>query len=71
ALEAARAAKIPLPLMRGDFIPLGWVLIQGLAEKSAYLDHHGVGREIRFTVNLLRVGSPSAGMAASILRLFL
>lgn len=69
-LEAARLAAIPLPLMRGDFTPLGWVLIQGINEQSGYLDDKGVGREVQFTVELLRVGSPGVGMASSILRLF-
>lgn len=69
-LEAARAASIPLPLMRGDFTPLGWVLIQGITNQSGYLDHKGVGREVQFTVELIRVGSPGIDMASSILRLF-
>jgi phage protein U len=70
-LEAARAAEIPLPLMRGDFTPLGWVLIDKLKEESSYLNGVGIGREIRFTVSLIRVGTPDFGMASSILRLFL
>ncbi len=69
-LEAARLAAIPLPLMRGDFTPLGWVLIQNLTEQSGYLDDKGIGREVQFTVELLRVGSPGVDMASSILRLF-
>ncbi|RWC91640.1 MAG: phage tail protein [Mesorhizobium sp.] len=70
-LEAARLAAVPLPLMRGDYTPVGWVLIQGLSELSGYLDEKGVGREVQFSVELLRVGSPGVGMASSILRLFL
>ena len=70
-LEAARQAAVPLPLMRGDFTPLGWVLIQNLTQKNDYIDEKGVGREIQFTVELLRVGTPDVGMASSILRLFL
>lgn len=69
-LEAARAQQVPLPLMRGDFVPLGWVLIESLSEEHGYLDHRGVGREVQFTVTLIRVGNPGVGMAASILRLF-
>lgn len=70
-LEAARQAAVPLPLMRGDFTPLGWVLIESLSEQSGYLNHHGVGREIQFSVSLIRVGKPSANLAPSIMRLFL
>ncbi|RWM29394.1 phage tail protein [Mesorhizobium sp.] len=69
-LEAARQAAVPLPLMRGDFTPLGWVLIQNVTQTNDYLDPQGIGREIEFTVELLRVGSPGVGMASSILRLF-
>lgn len=69
-LEAARAAKIPLPLMRGDFVPLGWVLIDSFSQKQGDLNHLGVGREITISVELIRVGSPGIGMAADILRLF-
>lgn len=70
-LEAARVAQIPLPLMRGDFTPLGWVLIDKINEDSDYLNAKGIGREIRFTVNLIRVGTPGSNLASSILRLFL
>lgn len=70
-LEAAQAAQTPLPLMRGTFEPLGWVVIQKLNRKDTSLDGFGRGREINFTVSLLRVGTPAAAMAPSILRLFL
>jgi len=70
AIEAARAAKVPLPLMRGDYVPLGWFLIDRFSQQSDWLNHRGVGREIRFDVELIRVGTPSRGFAPSILRLF-
>lgn len=70
-IEAARAASLPLPLMRGDFTPLGWVLIQSFSHQQGMLNPRGVGREITFTISLIRVGNPGAGMAQSILRLFL
>ncbi|TIS37493.1 phage tail protein [Mesorhizobium sp.] len=69
-LEAARTAGIPLPLMRGDFTPLGWVLIQTISQQNGFLNAQGVGREVQFTIELTRVGSPGADMASSILRLF-
>lgn len=69
-LEAARASKIPLPLMRGDFSPLGWVVIDGVESNATLLTHQGIGREIRFTVDLIRTSNPGIGAAASILRLF-
>lgn len=70
-LERARAAQLPLPLMRGDFTPLGWVLIGSVKQQSGFLSPQGIGREIRFTVSLIRVGNPGIGLAQSILRLFL
>lgn len=70
ALEAARVAQIPLPLIRGDFVPLGWVVIRKLQRSDANLNPFGVGREISFTVSLSKVGSPAMGLASSILRLF-
>lgn len=69
-LKAARSAKVPLPLMRGDFTPLGWVIIDSLQFDASLLNHQGVGQEIRFSVNLLRVGNPGIGAASAILRLF-
>ncbi|WP_420408708.1 phage tail protein [Hoeflea sp.] len=70
AIEAARVAQIPLPFIRGDFTPLGWVGIQEFSESSKSINFYGIGREIEFTVKLIRTGSPAPSMAASILRLF-
>lgn len=69
-LEAARAAKVPLPLMRGDFTPLGWVIIDRIKQRSELLNYQGIGNEIRFSVDLIRTSNPGIGAAASILRLF-
>ncbi len=70
-IEAARAAQLPLPLMRGDFTPLGWVLIESFSHSGAFLNPRGVGREVSFTISLIRVGNPGIGMAQAIMRLFL
>jgi phage protein U len=72
ALEAARQAKTPLPLMRGDYAPMGWFLIDKISRSDAELDaFEGIGHEIDYTVDLLRVDSPGAGIAETLLRLFL
>ena len=72
ALEAARSAKIPLPLMRGDFAPIGWVLIKTISRKDGELDaREGIGHEIEYTLSLLKVGTPAVSGAASILRIFM
>ena len=69
-LEAAEAAQTPLPLMRGDFVPVGWVVIEKLQRQDKTLGFHGVGREIDFTVSLIRVGRPGLSLARTILKLF-
>lgn len=72
ALEQARRAKVPLPLMGGDFVPRGWVLIQSISRSDSELDAlSGVGNEVDYTVKLLKVGTPGGGMAETILRIFL
>lgn len=75
ALEAAQAEQMPLPLMRGDYVPLGWFVIRNLKRTDTSLNESGVGREITFNVSLIRTAGPSAGfsvagLAESILGLF-
>lgn len=45
ALEAARQAKVPLPLMRGDFAPISWFLIDEISRSDASLSPEGIGNE--------------------------
>lgn len=70
ALETAMAEQLPLPLMRGDYTPLGWHVITKLTRSDASLNEIGFGREITFTVTLRSVGSPDSGLAQAILGLF-
>jgi phage protein U len=70
ALKAARVAKTPVPLIRGDFVPQGWFLINSLRAGHGMINEWGVGREVDFEVELFRTSTPGAGQAASILRLF-
>ena len=70
ALETARQGHVPVPLMRGSFEPVGWVLINEIKRDDAELNDVGIGREIRFTVSLTRVGTPSSDLASTILSLF-
>lgn len=70
ALEAARAAQIPLPLMRGDFVSLGWVLVKSVTATATYLNWKGRGQKIEFTVELIQASNPGASAAPSILALF-
>lgn len=69
-LEAARRQKVPLTMIRGDFTPMGWVLIDSISHSHTDLDaRDGVGHVVEYTINLLRVATPASG-AISILRLF-
>ncbi|WP_395175526.1 phage tail protein [Roseibium alexandrii] len=70
ALEAAKSAQLPLPLMRGDYFPVGFVLIKRLRQRHNELNEGALGREIHFTVDLLRVGAPSLSIASQVLGLF-
>lgn len=69
-LEAAKAAQLPLPLMRGTLEPLGWVVIDKLSRGDRSLSPFGYGREIEFSVSLIRVGTPGSSLAAAIVGLF-
>lgn len=70
ALESAQLRGTPLPLMRGDRRPLGWYVIEHFEEQHDVLDHHGVGREIKFQATLRSVGRPGSGMAGAIMSIF-
>ncbi len=70
-LEAARKQRTPLTMMRGDFTPMGWVLIKSISHSHSDLDAAtGVGQTVEYTVNLVRI-TGAGGDIASILRLFL
>jgi len=72
ALQSARLQKVPLPLMRGDGLPMGWVLIDSIDRDDTELDaNEGIGNTIDYTVNLIKVGIPGIDSAESILRIFL
>ena len=71
ALRSARAAKLPLPLMRGDFMPLGWFLIDKISSEHKELHPMtGVGQEVEYTLSLISSGPPIGGQIGLLLRLF-
>lgn len=69
-LKAARDSRTPLPLIRGDFKPLGFFVIEEVEEKHDSINAYGIGREIEVEVKLRSVASPGVGLAGAILRLF-
>src|SRR5690606_18173049 len=49
-LHQQRVAGKSLPFMRGDGVPLGWVVIESIRENSTYLDSKFVGRVIEVEI---------------------
>ncbi len=71
ALELARQQKIPLPLLRGDFTPFGWVLISSISQSHEELDPMtGVGSVVTYSIKLLRVSAPSSEFIPTLVSLF-
>ena len=71
ALEQARVRHVPLPLMRGDYVSMGWVLIKSLTSQHSDLDAYGVGGLVTFSVGLIKTSRPGQGSITGLLRLFL
>ena len=59
ALHAMRESGQAQFLMRGDGVPLGWVVLTRVTERSRRLNPQGVGRIIDVEVDVSRCGTPS------------
>ncbi|MGV1352778.1 phage tail protein [Klebsiella pneumoniae] len=59
-LHAMRRGGSAQFLMRGDGIPMGWVVVERVQEKASYLGSDGVGRVIEFEIQVKRADGPSA-----------
>lgn len=70
-LKQARARGVPVPFMRGNLTPKGWVLLTKLNFTEEELGPGGVGMVINFNATLVSTGRPSANMAQFILGLFI
>lgn len=66
-LHLARASGQPHYMMRGDGALMGWVVIEGVNEKSSYLDAGGVGKMIEFDISVRRCPAPGAASYFSIM----
>jgi phage protein U len=66
ALDLQRVAGFPLPLMRGDGMPMGFFVIETLTQRSSRLDGDGVGRIVDFDLVLKRAEPPGAATLASL-----
>ncbi len=70
AIERARVDQTPLPLMRGDHTPMGWVVILKFERTDSTLEETGRALEIKFNVTLAKVASVGSRERESVLRLF-
>lgn len=70
ALEAARNQALPMPVVRGDLVPLGWFVITELSHDSSNIGLLGAGREVEFSVTMKRTDAPGTSLAAALFRLF-
>ena len=59
-IEAARRVGQPVPLIRGDFAFLGYVLIERFRQDGESLDHDGVPKNLTFEVELCTCDAPAA-----------
>lgn len=69
-LETARQGHTPLPFVRGNLVPFGWVLIEKLTIEDKEIGQFGIGMEIGFSASLVKSEGPSIAMAGAILSLF-
>lgn len=65
-LHQQRRAGKPLPFVRGDGVPFGWVVITGVRARSQYLDTSGIGQVIEVEITVKRSDPPGAGSIFSI-----
>lgn len=70
ALKLANRNQIPLPLMRGNFRPLGFYIIDGITIDEAEIGYSGLGREIYFSVSLKKSNTVSGGLIPQLVSLF-
>ncbi|ACI92727.1 putative tail protein U [Afipia carboxidovorans OM5] len=70
-LHAMRRSGASQFFMRGDGIPMGWVVIERVVERSSYIASDGVGKVIEFDITLKRADGPSAdGIFNALLSIF-
>ncbi len=63
-LHAMRRAGQAVFLMRGDGVPMGWVVITHVSERSRRLMANGVGRVVEFEVDVARAKFSGADLSA-------
>ncbi len=69
ALHAMRKSGAAQFLMRGDGVPMGWVVIRRVTERSRRLNAAGIGRVIDVEIDVRAATKPMADDIASLLDL--
>lgn len=66
-LQAQRQAQEAVPVMRGDGVPLGFMVITDISVRHQRLDARGVGRIVEVEISLKKSEPPGAGALFSML----
>ena len=66
-LRQVRISGRPQFLQRGDGQAMGWVVIEGVRERSTYLGRAGVGKSIGIDIDVTRSQAPSGGSYYSLM----
>lgn len=59
-LHAIRRSGSPQYLMRGDGVPIGWVVVERVSEQHDHLTATGVGQEVAVEITLKHADAPQA-----------
>lgn len=54
-LHGIRLAGLPVFVMRGDFMPLGWFVLEEIEEHHEHLAPSGIGNKISHTIKITKV----------------
>ena len=57
-LERMAYLSVPMPLIEGDGVPLGFFVLNSVEKTYTELDRHGSPKKIDFTINLTKVDIP-------------
>lgn len=66
-LQNQRAAQDAMPVMRGDGVPLGFMVITDIKVRHEHLDENGIGRVVTCEISLKKSDPPGAAGIFSML----
>lgn len=66
-LQGQRAAQAAMPVMRGDGVPLGFMVITDIRVRHEHLDARGVGRVVTCEISLKKSEPPAASAIVAML----